>query len=161
MLVLSVIGMHFCLNIYSFTFQTETNMKRTATAHWEGDLKEGKGNISSQSTVLNHTNYSFKTRFEDGIGTNPEELLAAAHAGCFTMAVSSILGQAGFTPTALDTEAQVTLEGLAITASHLIIKGTVPGISAEQFQEIVKTAEQNCLISKVLNIPITSQATLL
>lgn len=135
-------------------------MKRTATAHWEGDLKEGKGNLSTQSTTLNKTQYSFKTRFEDGVGTNPEELLAAAHAGCFTMAVSMILGQAGFTATALDTTATITLEGLAITASHLAITGSVPNIDAAKFEEIVKAAEQNCLISKVLNIPISSEAKL-
>jgi osmotically inducible protein OsmC len=119
-------------------------MKRTATAHWEGDLKSGKGNLSTQSTVLTQSQYSFKTRFEDGVGTNPEELLAAAHAGCFTMAVSMILGQAGYTATSLDTTAAVTLEGLTL----------------EQFQEITKGAEQNCLISKALSIPITSEASL-
>jgi osmotically inducible protein OsmC len=135
-------------------------MKRTATAHWEGDLKEGKGNLSTQSTTLNKTQYSFKTRFEDGVGTNPEELLAAAHAGCFTMAVSMILGQAGFTATALDTVATITLEGLAITASHLAITASIPNIDDAKFQEIVKAAEQNCLISKVLSIPISSEAKL-
>jgi osmotically inducible protein OsmC len=135
-------------------------MKRTASAHWEGDLKEGKGSLTTQSTTLNKTQYSFKTRFEDGVGTNPEELLAAAHAGCFTMAVSMILGQAGFTATALDTTATVTLEGLAITGVHLAISGSVPGITLEKFQEITKGAELNCLISKVLSIPITSEATL-
>ena len=135
-------------------------MKRIATAHWEGDLKGGKGTLSTQSTTLNQTQYSFKTRFEDGVGTNPEELLAAAHAGCFTMAVSAALGQAGFTPTSLDTTAAVTMENLVITASHLSIRGTVPGITDEQFQQIVKGAEQNCLVSKALSIPITSDATL-
>lgn len=136
-------------------------MKRTATAHWEGDLKSGNGNLSTQSTVLSKNQYSFKTRFEDGVGTNPEELLAAAHAGCFTMAVSMILGQAGFMATSLDTEAAVTLEGLAISGVHLTIKGKVPNISAEKFTEITKGAEQGCLISKVLNIPISSEAVLL
>jgi osmotically inducible protein OsmC len=141
---------------------SSTMMKRIATAHWEGSLKEGKGDITTQSNILNHTNYSFKTRFEEGVmGTNPEELLAAAHAGCFTMAVSSILGQAGFTPTQLDTEAIISMEGLDIKGSHLIIKGTVPDISNEQFQEIVKSAEQGCIISKALQVPITSEATLL
>ena len=98
-------------------------MKRTASAHWEGDLKAGKGSLSTQSTTLNKTQYSYNTRFADGVGTNPEELLAAAHAGCFTMAVSLILGQAGFTATSLDTLASVNLEGLAITNVHLSIKG--------------------------------------
>ena len=136
-------------------------MKRIASAHWEGDLKAGKGTISTQSTTLNNTQYSFKTRFEDGVGTNPEELLAAAHAGCFTMAVSSILGQNGFTATALDTVATITMEGLVITGSHLVITASVPNIEPEKFQEIVKAAEQNCLISKALSIPVTSEATLL
>jgi len=135
-------------------------MKRTATAHWEGDLKNGKGNLSTQSTTLHQTQYSFKTRFEDGVGTNPEELLGAAHAGCFTMAVSMLLGQAGFVATALDTTAAVTLEGLDITGVHLSIKGKVPSISESQFQEIVKVAEKNCLISKVISAPITSEAEL-
>ena len=135
-------------------------MKRTGSAHWEGDLKAGKGSLSTQSTTLNKTQYSFNTRFADGVGTNPEELLAAAHAGCFTMAVSMILGQAGFTASSLDTVASVTLEGLAITSVHLSIKGNVPNISEAQFSEITKSAEKNCLISKVLSIPITSDASL-
>ena len=135
-------------------------MKRTASAHWEGDLKTGKGNISTQSTILNKTQYSFKTRFEEGAGTNPEELLAAAHAGCFTMAVSAGLGQAGFTPTALDTTATLTLEGLDVTGIHLSIKGSVPNITAEQFAEFTKGAEKNCIISKALKVAITSDAQL-
>jgi lipoyl-dependent peroxiredoxin len=136
-------------------------MKRTASAHWEGDLKAGKGTLSTQSTVLDKSQYSFGTRFENGKGTNPEELLGAAHAGCFTMAVSAALGQAGFTPTALDTVATVALENLTVTGSHLEIKGSVPGISKEKFEEIVKGAEQNCVISRALSVPITSTATLL
>lgn len=135
-------------------------MKRTASAHWSGDLKTGKGTISSQSTVLNQTQYSFKTRFEDGIGTNPEELLAAAHAGCFTMAVSAGLAQAGFTSTNLDTVATLTLEGLDVTGIHLSIKGTVPNLTVEQFTEFTKGAEKNCIISKALKVAITSDATL-
>ena len=135
-------------------------MKRTASAHWEGDLKSGKGMLSSQSKTLDNTQYSFKTRFEDGVGTNPEELLAAAHAGCFTMAVSMALGQAGFTATALDTTATVSMEGLAITGVHLDIKGTIPDIKLEQFQEITKGAEKNCIISKALNVTISSDASL-
>ncbi len=135
-------------------------MKRTASAHWEGDLKAGKGSLSTQSTTLNKTQYSFNTRFADGVGTNPEELLGAAHAGCFTMAVSMILGQAGFVATSLDTVASVNLEGVAITGIHLSIKGNVPNISEAQFSEIAKGAEKNCLISKVLSIPITSEASL-
>ncbi len=135
-------------------------MKRTASAHWEGDLKAGKGNLTTQSSTLNKTQYSFKTRFEDGVGTNPEELLAAAHAGCFTMAISMILGQAGFTATALDTVATVTMEGLDITGVHLSIKGSIPNITLEQFKEITKGAEQNCIISKALKVAITSDAEL-
>lgn len=135
-------------------------MKRTASAHWEGDLKSGSGNLTTQSTTLNKTQYSFKTRFEDGVGTNPEELLAAAHAGCFTMAVSMILGQAGFKATSLDTTATLTLEGLDVTGIHLSIKGNIPNISAEQFSEITKGAEKNCIISKALKVAITSDSSL-
>lgn len=135
-------------------------MKRTASAHWEGDLKTGKGNLSTQSTTLNKTQYSFNTRFEDGVGTNPEELLAAAHAGCFTMAISMMLGQAGFLATALDTTATVTLEGLDITGVHLSIKGKIANISPQQFSEIVKNAEQGCIISKALKVKITSESQL-
>src|SRR6478609_5594538 len=122
-------------------------MKRTASAHWEGDLKTGKGNISTQSTTLNKTQYSFKTRFENGVGTNPEELLAAAHAGCFTMAISAALGQAGFTPTSLDTKASLTLEGLDVTGIHLVVEGKVPNVSEQVFLDVVKGAEKGCIIS--------------
>ena len=135
-------------------------MKRTAKAHWQGNLKEGKGSLTTPSGILNNTNYSFKTRFEEGeAGTNPEELLAAAHAGCFTMAVSAMLTAKGITAKVLDTEAIVTMEGLAVTAVHLIISGSVDGISADEFVAITKDAEKNCIISKVLNVAITSEAT--
>jgi osmotically inducible protein OsmC len=134
-------------------------MKRTAKAHWSGNLKEGKGSLTTQSGILNDTNYSFKTRFEEGEkGTNPEELLAAAHAGCFTMSVSAILTQKGFNPISLDTEATVSLEGLNITGVHLSIIGAISGVNAEEFKAITKDAEKNCIISKVLGIPITSEA---
>lgn len=134
-------------------------MKRTAKAHWAGNLKEGRGEITTQSGILNNTNYSFKTRFVgEETGTNPEELLAAAHAGCFTMAVSAALTEKGLNPTALDTEATVQMEGLSITSVHLHITGTVPGLSAAEFEAITKGAEKNCLISKVLSIPISSEA---
>ena len=137
-------------------------MKRTAKAHWSGNLKEGKGDITTQSGILNHTNYSFKTRFTgEETGTNPEELLAAAHAGCFTMAVSAALTEKGLTPQALDTEATVQMEGLSITSVHLQITGQVDGLSATDFESITKVAEKNCLISKVLSIPISSEAHLL
>ena len=135
-------------------------MKRTAKAHWQGNLKEGKGALTTPSGILNNTNYSFKTRFEEGeAGTNPEELLAAAHAGCFTMAVSAMLTAKGLTAKALDTEAIVNMEGLAVTAVHLIISGSVDGITADEFVAITKDAEKNCIISKVLNVAITSEAT--
>ena len=134
-------------------------MIRKATAHWEGNLKDGKGSLTTASSILKQTNYSYKTRFEDGAtGTNPEELLAAAHAGCFTMAVAAMLTQKNTTPTALDTEATLTMEGLSITNIHLSIIGLVPGLCADDFTAITKDAEKNCLISKVLNIPISSEA---
>jgi lipoyl-dependent peroxiredoxin len=134
-------------------------MKRTAKAHWSGNLKEGKGSLTTQSGILNNTNYSYKTRFEEGEkGTNPEELLAAAHSGCFTMAVSAILTQKGLNPIFLDTEATVSMEGLSITGIHLSITGSVTGINAEEFKAITMDAEKNCLISKVLSIPISSEA---
>lgn len=137
-------------------------MKRTASAHWEGTLKEGKGTLTSQSTILNQTQYSFKTRFQDGIGTNPEELIAAAHAGCFTMAVGAQLTNAGFNPTSLDTVATAELDmtALSIIGIHLELTGSVPGLTNEKFQEIAKGAEKNCIISKALSVPITSHATL-
>jgi osmotically inducible protein OsmC len=133
-------------------------MKRTAKAHWNGTLQDGKGEISTQSTILNNTNYSFKTRFADGIGTNPEELVAAAHAGCFTMAVSAVLTQAGFTPGDLSTEAILDLDmvGLSITGIHLELKGSpIAGVSEEKFKEIAEGAKANCIVSKALNVPIT------
>ncbi len=133
-------------------------MIRTASAHWEGNLKEGKGTLSTQSGVLENSNYSYKTRFEEGEkGTNPEELLAAAHAGCFTMAVSSLLNTKGIIANKLNTLATLTMEGLSITGIHLNISGVVSGITAEEFSIITREAEKNCLISKVLNIPITSE----
>ena len=136
-------------------------MKRTAKAHWEGTVKEGKGQLTTQSEILNQTNYSFKTRFTgEEKGTNPEELLAAAHAGCFTMAVSLGLTEKGFNPTSLDTEATLLMEGVAITSIHLSITGVVPGVDVAEFEAIVSGAEKNCLISKVLNIQITSDARL-
>jgi osmotically inducible protein OsmC len=133
-------------------------MKRTARAHWNGTLKEGKGEISSQSTVLNQTPYSFKTRFESGIGTNPEELLAAAHAGCFTMSVGATIERAGFIAKDLNTEAilDVDFATLTITGIHLDLKGSlIDGVSAEAFQQIAEGAKANCIISKALSVPIT------
>src|SRR2546430_16949148 len=108
-------------------------MKRTSTANWKGTGKDGKGTLTSASTVLNNTQYSFNSRFAEGVGTNPEELIAAAHAGCFTMKLSFVLGEAGFTPDSLETTAHITLDNGVITASHLVLKAKVPGISKEQF----------------------------
>jgi osmotically inducible protein OsmC len=133
-------------------------MKRTAKAHWNGNLKGGKGEISSQSTILNQTPYSFKTRFESGIGTNPEELIAAAHAGCFTMAVSATLERAGFLANDLNTEAtlDVDMASLKITGIHLDLKASlIDGVSVETFQEIAEGAKANCIVSKALSVPIT------
>ena len=130
-------------------------MKRTAKAHWEGSGKEGKGHLSTQSTVLNQTQYSFNTRFENGVGTNPEELIAAAHAGCFTMKLSFNLGGAGFTPDRLDTTCEITFENGAVTKSHLILEAHVDGIEAAQFDELVKDAEANCPISKLMKTEIS------
>ncbi len=137
-------------------------MKRTAKAHWEGTVEEGKGALTTQSEILNQTNYSFRTRFVgDEKGTNPEELLAAAHAGCFTMAVSLGLTEKGLTPISLDTEAIVHMDNSGITNVHLVIVGKVEGISAEDFEAVTKGAEKNCLISKVLSIPVSSEASLI
>jgi lipoyl-dependent peroxiredoxin len=134
-------------------------MNRTAKANWSGNLKSGKGLLTTESTILENTHYSYKTRFENGEkGTNPEELLAAAHAGCFTMAVTAMLSEKGFTDITLDTEAIVSMEGLKITGVVLKITGTVAGLSKEDFVSITLEAEKNCLISKVLNIPISSSA---
>lgn len=135
-------------------------MIRHASAVWNGSGKEGKGSLTTQSGVLQQTQYSFNTRFADGIGTNPEELVAAAHAGCFTMKLSFIIGEAGFTPDSLETTCEITFENGAVTKSHLKVKGTVPGISREKFEECVKNAEENCPISKLLNTAISSEATL-
>ena len=123
-------------------------MIRKAKAVWEGSGKDGKGHLSTQSTVLNETQYSFNSRFAEGVGTNPEELVAAAHAGCFSMKLSFSLGAMGFTPTKLETEGAITLGDGAITLSHLTLNAHVPGISAEQFAEAVLDAEKNCPISK-------------
>jgi lipoyl-dependent peroxiredoxin len=134
-------------------------MVRTATAYWQGNLKEGKGTLTTQSGILDKTNYSYKTRFEEGQkGTNPEELLAASHAGCFTMSVASIIDKKGLLPTSLDTTATLTFEGLSITAIHLSITGSVKGLNADEFATVVKEAEQNCIVSKALKVAITSEA---
>lgn len=140
------------------------NIRRSATAVWQGNLQEGAGTLSAPGGVLNQTPYSAKTRFGDAPGTNPEELIAAAHAGCFTMATSFALQNAGFTATKLDTRADLTMEqsagGFTITGIHLTMKASVPGIAPDQFQEIAAGAKANCPVSKVLSCPITMDAAL-
>src|SRR4028119_1741728 len=119
-------------------------MKRNGTAVWNGSGKEGKGTVSTQSTVLNGNQYSYKSRFEEGVGTNPEELMAAAHAGCFSMKLSFVLGAAGFTPDKIETSWDITLDNGAITTSHLKVAATVPGIDADKFKECAEDAKANC-----------------
>lgn len=139
-------------------------MKRLATARWNGGLKDGNGTISTQSGVLDDTRYSFGTRFEDGKGTNPEELIGAAHAGCYSMALSMILGQADLTPDYIETKATVTLEqvdgAFAVTMIHLDVSAKVPGASETQFMEAANAAKSGCPISKALKPAITMEAVL-
>jgi lipoyl-dependent peroxiredoxin len=135
-------------------------MKRNATAVWNGSGKEGKGHLTTQSAVLSKTQYSFSSRFEEGAGTNPEELVAAAHAGCFSMKLSFVLGAAGFIPEEINTRCDITLADGAITQSHLTVSAKVPGISKEQFETAVADAKANCPISKSLNTNITHEAVL-
>jgi lipoyl-dependent peroxiredoxin len=139
-------------------------MKRTAQAKWQGDLKSGTGTISTASGTLASTPYSFHTRFEEGKGTNPEELLAAAHAGCFTMALSAQLGQAGLKADSLETSCTITLEqkdgGFAITGSHLELTAKVPGATSEAFEKATQAAKAGCPVSKLYNTSITLNAKL-
>ena len=139
-------------------------MKRKASAVWQGGLKDGKGTISTDSGVLANTQYSFSTRFEDGAGTNPEELIAAAHAGCFSMALSGQLGAAGLTAESINTTASVSLDktdaGFAITKVHLEVKAKVPGADQAAFEKATNNAKSGCPVSKVLNAEITMNATL-
>jgi osmotically inducible protein OsmC len=135
-------------------------MKRTATAVWNGSGKDGKGNMTTQSTTLNKTQYSYKSRFEEGVGTNPEELIAAAHSGCFAMKLSFVLGGAGFTPDSLEVTSTVSLEDGTITSSHLVLKASIPGITEEKFKECAEDAKANCPVSKVLKAEITLDASL-
>ncbi len=140
-------------------------MIRTASAHWAGGLKDGKGTVSTASGVLAETQYSFSTRFENGVGTNPEELIAAAHAGCFSMALSAQLGNAGMTAESIDTKAALTMEktdsGFTITAVHLDVTVKIPGASEEKFAEAAQNAKKGCPVSRVLNATITMDAKLI
>ncbi len=134
-------------------------MQRYASAHWTGGLKDGKGNVSTHSGVLSQTPYSFSTRFENATGTNPEELIAAAHAGCFSMALSAQLGEVGMKAESIDTKATLTLEktdaGFTITAIHLDLKAKIPGADKAKFEQAAKNAEKGCPVSRVLNAKIT------
>ena len=136
-------------------------MKRNATAVWSGDVKTGNGKISTQSTTLDNAQYSYKTRFEEGVGTNPEELIAAAHSGCFTMQLSAYISEEGYTVERLETKCEVDFQNGAVVSSHLTVSGKIEGISNDYFQKLVSKAEQNCPISKLLDTEITSSATLL
>lgn len=139
-------------------------MKRTATAIWSGDLKEGKGELSTQSGLIKNVPYSYVTRFEEQTGTNPEELIAAAHAGCFTMALSAFLGKAGFIAKELRTQATVLMEqeegSWSIHAVHLELRAHIPGIVIQTFEEIAANAKKHCPISRLLNAKITLDAKL-
>lgn len=139
-------------------------MKKTASAHWQGGIKDGKGTLSTQSGALANAPYGFNTRFADQPGTNPEELLGAAHAGCFTMALSKELGEAGMIAESIDTQADVTLDksdgGFAITAVHLTLKARIPGADRTAFEHAVESAKNGCPVSKVLNAEITLEAVL-
>jgi osmotically inducible protein OsmC len=139
-------------------------MKRKASAIWQGGLKDGKGSISTESGVLKETQYSFSTRFENGVGTNPEELIAAAHAGCFSMAFSAELGKAGITPQSIRTTATITLDktdaGFTVTESHLDMTAKIPGIDPAKFAAIANGAKAGCPISRLLKANITLDAKL-
>jgi osmotically inducible protein OsmC len=135
-------------------------MKRKATAVWNGSGKEGNGNLSTQSTAISKAQYSYKSRFEEGVGTNPEELIAAAHAGCFSMKLSFVLGGAGFEPESIETTSEIELDNGVIKSSHLLVKAKVPGISPEKFQEAANDAKENCPVSKALNMTISMEASL-
>ena len=139
-------------------------MKKSASAHWEGSLKEGKGTISTESGALKANPYGFNTRFEDQPGTNPEELIGAAHAGCFSMAFANLLGEAGYTPSSIDTKAEVTLskqdDGFAVTAVALTMNATIPDIDQKTFDDSAGKAKQGCPISKLLNADISLKASL-
>jgi lipoyl-dependent peroxiredoxin len=135
-------------------------MKRTASAIWNGSGKDGKGILTTQSTTLKNAQYSYKSRFEEGVGTNPEELIAAAHAGCFAMKLSFVLQGLGITADTLDVQGEITLDNGTITQSHLTLKAKVPGITPDQFKAAAEEAKLNCPVSKLLNAQITLDAAL-
>lgn len=135
-------------------------MKRSATAVWNGSGKEGSGTMTSQSKVLENTSYSWRTRFQDVEGTSPEELIAAAHAACFSMKLSFVLGAAGFTPDSIESTATISLQDGVINGSHIVVSAKVPGITSEKFEESAADAKANCPVSKALNMPITLEARL-
>lgn len=135
-------------------------MKRSSTAIWNGSGKEGKGVITSQSKALNNADYAWNSRFAEAQGTNPEELIAAAHAGCFTMKLSFLIGDAGYTPEEIKTTSTVTLEGSTITESHLVVKAKIPGMSQKDFLECTGKAKTECPVSKALNMKITLDASI-
>lgn len=135
-------------------------MKRNATAVWNGTGKEGNGHLTTQSGVLSKTQYSFNSRFAEGIGTNPEELVAAALSGCFAMKLTFVISGAGFTAETLDVNSTITLDAGAITNAHIVVKATVPGISQVKFDECMEDVKANCLISKLLNTEKTYEVSL-
>lgn len=155
----------YILLFCNFTKYMEFTMKRTGSAKWQGGFKDGKGNLSTESGVLNNVEYSFNTRVEQGKGTNPEELIGAAHAGCFTMALSATLEKEGLTADSIDTTAEVSLEkkpeGLSIPLIHLSVKAKIPNASEEQFNKAANTAKEQCPVSKLMNAKITMNAELL
>lgn len=134
--------------------------KHVASAIWNGTIKEGNGTLTTKSKILDNHQYSFKSRFENGTGTNPDELLAASHAGCFAMALSLILGKEGFTPKTIHVQAEVTMDAdkLQLTGSHLTLRANIPGIDQKKFLECANAAKENCPISKALSLPISLEA---
>ena len=156
-------GLLFAAEPFRYRLQPPIIMKRSASAIWQGSLKTGKGTLTAPGGALRHTEYSFGSRFESGAGTNPEELIAAAHAGCFAMALSAMLGEAGLTPERLDVTADVSLDnvppaGWTVTASHLTLKATIPGIDQAKFDDLTAKAKAGCPISRLLNAKITLDA---
>ena len=145
---------------FTLNFKTKTIMKRNATAVWKGSIKEGKGAITTQSTTLNNTQYSFGSRFESGVGTNPEELIAAAHSGCFTMQLTAYIREEGFEVESIESKCDIELVDFTIVTSHLTVNARVKDITEDAFQQLVTKAEKNCPVSKVLNAAISTTATL-